>query len=141
MTGECVVEWGVKRSLVDYMRAAGDFAVETAGGATFDVAEGARIPAMRDAEGSVRMGGAVILRAHQGMLEVPIVDGEIAGGALTIADPAGEPGDRMALVTLAPLPAGPGLERWEARLSEEADAMFRFSYVPRALFDEVVVRG
>lgn len=138
MSADVVVEWGLKRSLVDYMTSTEDFAVVVAGGATFDEAAGLAIPAVREA-GRIRFTGSVTLTAHGGALAVPIVEGEISGGALTIADPE-EPAERLALVTLEEAPADPPALRWTARLSEEADPLFLYTYVPRVAFEDVVVR-
>ncbi|WP_162893181.1 HtaA domain-containing protein [Microbacterium halotolerans] len=141
MDRSCIVEWGVKRSLLEYMQRAGDLEVEVEGGAGFDADAGVTIPAVREPDGRVRFLGSVVLRAHQGALEVPIVDGEIADDVLSIADPAGEDGDRLALVALVAVPGnGEGAQRWTSRLAEDADALFRYNYVPRAAFEDVVVR-
>jgi len=137
----CAVEWLVKRSLIDYMATAGDFEVETSGGAEFSLDDGALIPAVRAADGIVRMTGAVVLRAHGGALAVPIVDGEIAEGMLSIADPV-EEGERMALVAVEEIPGVDGSERrWSAKLADDADVLFQFTYGPRTPFDDVVVRA
>ncbi|MGO1769667.1 MAG: HtaA domain-containing protein [Microbacterium sp.] len=136
---DLVVEWGLKRSLVDYLTATEDFAVSVAGGATFDAEAGLAIPAVRDGEGLIRFAGSVTLTAHGGALTVPIVDGAITASALTIADPE-EPTERLALVTLEPASADPPARRWTARLAEEADPLFLYTYVPRVAFEDVVVR-
>lgn len=142
MRRDVVVEWVVKRSLLDYMQCAADFAVEVGGGATFDLSRGVRIPAVADGKGAVRLRGAVTLSAHQGALVVPIVDGLLADGALTIADPGGATGDRLALVDVEEADEGvDGGRVWRTRLSPEADDLFRYNYLPRAAFADIVVRS
>ena len=93
--------WGIKASLLDYVRGMGDGTVEAAGGATVTDA-GIRFPGA--GTGALAFGGAVTLTAHGGMLHVTIADPAIVetstGWALEIADPH-DPSRRMAFATIA----------------------------------------
>ena len=93
------LEWGIKASLLDYVRGMGDGSVEATGGASVTDA-GIRFPSA----GSLAFAGAVTLTAHGGMLHVTIADPAIvetpAGWTLEIADPD-DPSRRMAFATIA----------------------------------------
>lgn len=135
--GRGVLEWGLKRSLLEYLRRTPDLEVTMTGGARFDPDAGVCIPVEPHGEG-YRAKGGVVLRAHGGALTVPLVDVRIEGGALTMPDPAGEPGDRVRFVELEG--AGPE-RRWRTRLAPEADALFLYRYTPGEAFDDLVVRS
>jgi hypothetical protein len=96
--------WGVKASLLDYVRGMGDGTVEVTGGASMADA-GIRFPAAGSAsEAPLAFAGAVTLTAHGGMMHVTIADPAIvetsAGWTLEIADPH-DPSRRMAFATMA----------------------------------------
>ncbi|MGC5078180.1 HtaA domain-containing protein [Agrococcus sp. DT81.2] len=97
--------WGIKASLLDYVRGMGDGTVEASGGASVtDV--GIRFPSGSDSPepGSLAFRGAVTLTAHGGMLHVTIADPAIVetstGWALEIVDPH-DASRRMAFATIA----------------------------------------
>lgn len=141
----CVVEWGVKRTLLDYMERDAAFAWAAEGGGTFSLGAGARIPAIVAPDGAVRASGAVTISAHHGALTVPLVGLEIRDGALSIADPAGGPGDRIVLVDVrrvgeeAPTDVEI-IRRYATSLSRSADRLFMFNYLPGVAFDDLIVR-
>lgn len=91
--------WGVKASLLDYVRGRGAGTVEAADGAT---AEGDAFRFPGAADGAFR--GSVTLTAHGGMLRVVIAEPALVqsseGWRLEIADPH-EPGARVAFATIA----------------------------------------
>lgn len=80
--------WGVKASLIDYIRSLPDGSVEMSDGA---VATGAGFRFAQSERGGLRFTGTVTLTAHNGMLHIVIADPELqpdgAGLLLTIADP------------------------------------------------------
>lgn len=94
------LRWGIKASLLGYVRGMADGRVEVADGATADgdafVFEGADAP--------LAFRGSVALTGHGGLLRVTIVDPaivEAAGGSvLEIADPD-DPGARLRFATIA----------------------------------------
>ncbi|ERG64725.1 hypothetical protein L332_09730 [Agrococcus pavilionensis RW1] len=93
------LDWGIKASLLDYVRGRGAGTVEAGGGAT---AEGDRFRFPAAGEGAFL--GSVTLTAHSGMLRLVIADPAIVrspeGWLLEIADPH-EPGERLAFATIA----------------------------------------
>jgi len=133
-----VVAWGVKRSLLDYMMRSESFVATSDGGASFDAATGAAIPATVAEDGEIVATGGVLLSAHDGALVVPLVGVRIDGVALTVDDPV-EPGRRLALVGLTEVPADEG-SRWTTALGHDADVLFLHNYLPGTAFDEVFVR-
>ena len=133
-----VIEWSVKQSLLGYLARSESFGWTLDGGAAFDPATGATIPAVVAEGGAIVATGSVRLSAHDGALVVPLVAVRIAEGVLTVDDPV-EPGRRMPLVALTPVPAEQGL-RWTTALSHEADVLFLHNYLPGAAFDELIVR-
>ncbi len=93
--------WGIKSSLLDYVRGMGDGTVEATGGASVTDA-GIRFGSPEP--GSLAFRGAVTLTAHGGMLHVTIADPAIVetstGWALEIVDPH-DASRRMAFATIA----------------------------------------
>ncbi|WP_413319020.1 HtaA domain-containing protein [Agrococcus sp. 1P02AA] len=78
--------WGIKASLLAYVRGMPDGAVAASGGA-LETPGGFRFPAV----GPLAFAGAVTLTGHHGMLRIVVADPSIveaaAGWALEIADP------------------------------------------------------
>jgi len=141
MSGQaCVIEWGVRDTLLGYLQRADDFTVETGGGGTF--ADGlVRLPATRDAQGVVAATGWVRLRAHGGALAVDLVDVSIQDGALWITDPIADPiagGElaRMRLVTVEPdaSTTSENVETYTTALAPGADVLFLYNYPSGAAF-------
>lgn len=100
------LEWGVKASLLDYVRGMGDGTVDATDGATITDA-GIRFPGIRfpgTGEPPLAFAGAVTLTAHGGMLHVTIAAPAIVetatGWAIEIDDPH-DPSQRMAFATIA----------------------------------------
>ncbi|GAA1420289.1 HtaA domain-containing protein [Agrococcus citreus] len=93
------LDWGIKASLLDYVRGMGDGTVEAAEGAEA-TETGLRFPRAI----GLAFRGSVTLTAHGGMMRVTIADPSIvetsAGWAIEIADPD-DPSRRMAFATIA----------------------------------------
>lgn len=140
---DAVLEWGVRDTLLAYMARSPDFAVETAGGATFSLEDGARFTGRVDAGGVLVLDGSVVLRAHGGALTVPLVDVRVDGETLTVDDAGAEPGEtgRLTLVTLEEVSEGvEGELVFATRLAHEADALFMYNYLPDSPFDPLRIR-
>lgn len=79
------LRWGIKRSLLQYVRGSADGTVRLSGGAT-ETPEGFQFPG----EG-LRFVGAVTLTAHNGMMRVVVADPALVssseGWAIEISDP------------------------------------------------------
>lgn len=94
--------WGVKASLIGYVRGMADGAVATTGGAV-EVDGGFRFPAAGGAH-PLAFRGTVTLTGHHGMLRVAISDPSLVesstGWVLEIADPD-VPGVRLPFATIA----------------------------------------
>jgi hypothetical protein len=94
--------WGVKASLIGYVRGMADGAVATTGGA-IEVDGGFRFPIGGGAH-PLAFRGAVTLTGHHGMLRVAIADPSIVetatGWVLEIADPD-DPSSRLPFATIA----------------------------------------
>jgi hypothetical protein len=100
--------WGIKASLLGYVRGMPDGAVTLSGGAE-EVDGGFRFPAAdaaghTGADAPLAFRGAVTLTGHGGMLRVTIADPALVdtgdGWVLEIADPD-DPGIRLRFATLA----------------------------------------
>lgn len=138
--------WMIRDSLVAYMSREPDFIVETSGGATFSVSEGARIPirASEDLE-EIRATGSVVLKAHGGELVVPLANSCIYEDSLWVDDPfevgkGGSP-SRLRLVDLRTLPAEPGegaLRRYTTHLSRDGELLF-LRYPAGSAFADLVL--
>ena len=91
--------WGIKSSLLGYVRGMSDGRVEVADGAT-EAGDGFRFEAL----GPLAFRGAVTLHGHGGMLHLRIADPAIArtadGWVLEIADPD-DPDIRLPFATIA----------------------------------------
>ena len=132
-----VLEWGLKRSLLEYLRRDPAFAWD-ADGVDFDPETGVRFPAVTTSRGLLAS-GSLVLRAHAGALRVPLVGVRIDDGALTIDDPVEGAPERLALVVLGDAVPIPGGHELSATLAPDADSLFLFNYVPRTPFDPVRV--
>lgn len=92
--------WGVKASLLSYVRGMSDGEIEATGGASA-AGEGFRFPA---SDRRASFTGSVTLTGHSGMMRVVLADPAIvetdAGWILEIADPD-DAGTRLAFATIA----------------------------------------
>lgn len=127
--------WGVKASLLDYVRGRGRGSVELSGGAT--AFEGAiRFPG--DAR-SFR--GTVTLTAHGGMLRIVIADPALvespSGWLLEIADPD-DPTERLPFATIA---AFDGTRASGTALTEAGADLFFGPYSRGTPLDDPVVEA
>lgn len=90
MSAERALTWGIKASLLDYVRGMPDGSVELADGAS-EAAGAFRFPADVASGDPLAFRGAVRLTGHGGMMRVTIADPSIVqtadGWALEIADP------------------------------------------------------
>lgn len=135
------IEWGIRDTLMSYLARAADFAVECVGGASFDPVVGVSIPATVEPDGRARATGAVSLQAHGGALSLPLRGLDVDGEVLWIDDPVEGAPARQRLMLLAPAVSDePGVDRYETRLSPEADALFLYNYVPEVSFAPLRVR-
>ncbi|WP_306232071.1 HtaA domain-containing protein [Agrococcus beijingensis] len=130
--------WGVKASLVGYVRGMADGRVEATGGAEV-VDDGFRFP-RGEGDDPLAFRGSVALTGHGGMLRVVIADPalrETAGGwAIEIADPD-EPEVRLRFATLQAFDG----ERatGTALTAEGADLFFFGPYAQGTPLDDPVV--
>ena len=128
------LDWGIKASLLDYVRGMGDGTVETAGGATA-AADGLRFP---HAAG-LAFRGAVTLTAHGGMLHVTIADPALVetatGWAIGIVDPH-DPSRRMRFATIA---AFDGRRASGTALTQDGADLFFGPYQRGTAIDDPVV--
>lgn len=96
--------WGIKASLLDYVRGMPDGTIETSNGAGEGDA-GFVFPGL----GDDAFGGTVTLTGHGGMMRVTISDPALVRGGehwlLTIADP-GDPGIRLPFARIAAIDTG-----------------------------------
>lgn len=126
------LRWGIKASLLGYVRGMADGRVEVADGATADgdafVFEGA--------DASLVFRGSVALTGHGGMLRVTIADPavvEAAGGwVLEIADPD-DPDARLRFATIA---AFDGTTASGTALTEEGADLFFGPYTTGTPIDD-----
>lgn len=127
---ESTLCWAFQRSFVDYVARLPDGRIAAADGAevlddgsfAFPAAEAAE-----EATGARRFAGSISFTGHHGMMAVTISAPALLPGAradspalLTIEDPF-EPGQRMALATVAPDAAAP-------RLTEQGADLFQGIY-------------
>lgn len=128
------LDWGIKASLLDYVRGMGDGSAETTDGAEA-TDDGLRFP--RAAGLAFR--GAVTLTAHGGMMRVTIADPAIvetaAGWAIEIADPH-DPSRRMAFATIA---AFDGRRASGTALTQDGADLFFGPYQRGTAIDDPVV--
>ena len=138
---DAVLRWGIRDTLLAYMTRSSDFEVEATGGAGFTVEDGARMTGRTDADGVLRLDGAVILRAHGGALCVPLIAVRVTAETVTVDDPGTEPGDQIERVTLVDLmeadPDADGTRVFATKLSTEADSLFMYNYLPGSPFDPI----
>ncbi|QUW18706.1 HtaA domain-containing protein [Agrococcus sp. Marseille-Q4369] len=128
--------WGIKASLLDYVRGRGAGSVEAADGAT------AEHDAFRFPAGSRTTGtdgaflGSVTLTAHGGMLRLVIAEPAIVqspgGWTLEVADPH-EPGARLAFATIA---AFDGERASGTALTQDGADLFFGPYEPGTPIDD-----
>ncbi|MEV7694643.1 hypothetical protein AB0N73_15060 [Microbacterium sp. NPDC089189] len=131
--------WRVRDSLVAYMSVDPAFEVEVVGEASFSPEAGVRLPARRLPDGRIVAEGGVILRAHGGALQIPLVDVRVEDGALWVRDP--EDAERgLRLVTVAPSAAG-GADVFDTALAPEADLLFMYNYAPGVPFAPLSVEA
>lgn len=146
MSGRLVLEWGVRDTLLQYLERSSDFEAVARDGAVYRAGRGIELPLVREADGTLRATGSVVLRAHGGALTVPLVGVVLDETALWIDDPVDGPPARMPLVTLgAPergeAPEGGGeIVRYRTALAAQADILFMYNYVPGAPFAPLLVR-
>lgn len=123
--------WGIKASLIDYVRGRGAGTVEAADGAT---AEGDAFRFPGGAHGAFL--GSVTLTAHGGMLRLVIAEPAIVqspgGGTLEIADPH-DPGARLAFATIA---AFDGERASGTALTQDGADLFFGPYEPGTPIDD-----
>ena len=128
--------WGIKGSLLDYVRGMADGSVEVADGASITAA-GIRFPV---ADG-LAFGGAVTLTGHGGMLRVTIARPALVetsdGWVLEIADPD-DPSRRMAFATIA---AFDGTLASGTALTQDGADLFFGPYERGTAIDDPVVLG
>jgi hypothetical protein len=131
--------WGIKSSLIDYVRGRGAGTVVAADGAT---AEGGafRFPAGSGAGGADgAFLGSVTLTAHSGMFHLVIAEPAIVhapeGWRLEIADPH-EPGARLPFATIA---AFDGERATGTVLTQDGADLFFGPYEPGTPIDEPTV--
>jgi len=134
MTGRGGLRWGVKASLIGYVRGMADGVVETAGGA--EAVDGAfRFP--RDEGLAFR--GSVTLTGHGGMMRVTVADPSIvetpAGWVLEIADPD-DPSARLPFATIA---AFDGERAAGTALTQDGADLFFGPYERGTALDDPVV--
>lgn len=126
--------WGIKASLLGYVRGMADGSVEAGDGATISEA-GIRFPGA----GGLAFRGSVTLTGHGGMLRVRIADPalvERAGGwVLEIADPD-DPSQRMAFATIA---AFDGRQATGTALTQDGADLFFGPYERGTALDDPVV--
>ncbi|GEK80161.1 HtaA domain-containing protein [Agrococcus baldri] len=126
--------WGVKASLLGYVRGMPDGAVTVTGGAE-EVDGGFRFPAA----GSLRFCGSVTLTGHGGMMRVVVADPAIVeaegGWAIEIADPD----DDAARLRFATLTGFDGERTSGAALTEDGADLFFGPYERGTPIDEAVV--
>ena len=129
---QATLTWMIRDSLIAYMSREPDFIVETSGGATFSVSEGARVPVVAS-EGfqEIRATASVVLKAHGGELVVPLARLCVHDDSLWVDDPfevgGKESPHRLRLVDLRPLPAEPcegAVRRYNTYLSRDAELLF-----------------
>jgi hypothetical protein len=134
-----VLEWGVKRSLLEYMSRDPAFAWD-ADDVDFNPAIGVRLAAVTTASGGLDASGSLVLRAHAGALTVPLVGVRLQNGELTIDDPVDGAPARLSLVVLGePVATADGYE-FATTLAASADSLFLYNYVPKTQFDPIRVR-
>ncbi|WP_206447201.1 HtaA domain-containing protein [Agrococcus sp. KRD186] len=128
------LRWGIKASLLGYVRGMPDGAVTLAGGAE-EVEGGFRFPAA----GDLAFRGTVTLTGHSGMMRVVIADPAIVGGdgdwALEIADPDEAP----ARLRFATLSGFDGVRATGAALTEDGADLFFGPYERGTPLDDATV--
>lgn len=137
-----LLEWGIKRSLIGYVRGMDDGRIVTADQATVSDADVFAFPG--DAE--LRFRGEVTLVGHSGMMRVVLRDPWIEQSGerwtLSIADPDDEAA-RLPFATLEALEGdGEGVRRGTgiALTSDGADLFFG-PYVEGTPLDDLVITG
>lgn len=132
-----VLLWGVKQSLIGYVRRMPDGAVELHGGA-IETAEGFEFPSVLGED--LRFRGAVVLTGHGGMMHVTIADPALvrAGGGwiLEIADPD-SPAVRLPFATIESFD---GTSASGSALTEEGADLFFGPYEAGTPVDDPRVR-
>lgn len=133
------LHWGIKASLLDYVRGMADGAVVASEGATPTDA-GFRFPAASAAGPSpLAFRGAVALTGHGGMLRVTIADPAIVetadGWALEIADPD----DRSARLRFATITGFDGARASGTALTQDGADLFFGPYERGTAIDDPVV--
>lgn len=126
--------WGIKASLLDYVRGTADGSVEVTDGASITPA-GIRFPGT---DGRA-FGGAVTLTGHGGMLRLTIARPAIietsGGWVLEIADPD-EPSRRMTFATIA---AFDGTRASSTALTQDGADLFFGPYERGTAIDDPMV--
>jgi hypothetical protein len=126
--------WGIKASLLGYVRGMADATVVASGGASVEGA-GFRFPA----DSGLAFRGAVELTAHSGMMRVVIADPAIvetqSGWVLAIADPD-DPAKRLTFATLG---AFDGRRASSTALTEAGADLFFGPYTQGTPLDDPVV--
>lgn len=93
--------WGIKSSLIAYVRSQHDGTVETTGGAEAVASGGFRFPLADGDEQTLRYRGGVRLRAHGGMMDIAVSDPwvELSGtpSISVLAAWTGEPAERLTI--------------------------------------------
>ncbi|GAA3611128.1 hypothetical protein GCM10010968_09370 [Agrococcus terreus] len=130
------MHWGIKASLLAYVRRMADGAVSLADGAEDDGAGGVRWPA---GDAPLAFRGSVTLTGHGGLLRVTIADPslvEVDGGwALEVADPD-DPGLRLRFATIE---AFDGERTSGTALTEDGADLFFGPYERGTPTDDAVV--
>ncbi|MCH1882474.1 HtaA domain-containing protein [Agrococcus sp. ARC_14] len=123
--------WGIKASLLGYVRGMSDGVVEAAGGA--EATEGGfRFPAI----GAGAFRGSVTLTGHHGMMRVVVADPAIVeteeGWAVEIADPD----DRAVRLRFATIAAFDGRQASGTALTAEGADLFFGPYTAGTALDD-----
>lgn len=130
--------WGVKASLLGYVRGMPDGSVAVSGGAA-ETDGGFRFPACGDASARHAFRGSVALTGHSGMMRVVIADPALVqtetGWLLEIADPD-EPSARLPFATLA---AFDGERASGTALTEDGADLFFGPYTAGTPLDDPVI--
>lgn len=130
------LHWGIKASLLDYVRGMADGSVEAAGGAAISES-GIRFPGVAD----LAFRGTVTLTGHGGMLRVTIAEPALVetaeGWVLEIAD-TDDPSRRLAFATIA---AFDGSRASGTALTQDGADLFFGPYERGTAIDDPVVEG
>jgi hypothetical protein len=108
------IVWGIKASLVAYVRSLADGRIDVSGGAEERAGGLFAFPVVGAEDREVRCRGSVVLRGHGALLDVAIVDPWIdpSAGTLSIAAQWTEPpGERL---VIARMPVAPRSDGWTA---------------------------